>query len=291
MTTTETLTATDGVVRGMPHDEYLRHSALSASGAKLLVQPGGPARYRHDVDHPEDRRTSDAFDLGHAAHGQVLGTGPELVLVDAPDWRSSAARAARDEARAAGRVPILPADHARVCRMAEALRQHPVAARLLHPTVGEPEVSLFYRDDEYGVDRRGRVDWLRPADADGRLILVDYKTCQSAAPEAIARAVASFGYHQQAAWYRDLVIGLGLARTAPFVFVFQETSPPHLVNVVELDADALLIGADRNARALQTYVECRDSGVWPGYGDDRVNLVSLPRWALYAHEQEVLGDA
>jgi hypothetical protein len=278
--------ATDGVVRDMPHDEYLRHPALSASGAKLLVQPGGPARYRHEQDHPEDRRTSDAFDLGHAAHGLVLGVGPALDVVHAADWRGKDARAARDESRAAGRVPILAADYARAERMADALREHPIASRLLHPDSGEPEVSLFWHDDEYGIDRRGRVDWLRRPDPDGRLVLVDYKTTSDASPSAVSRAVASYGYHQQAAWYRDLVIGLGLARSAPFLFLFQETRPPYLPHVVELDAEALAIGADRNARALRLYAECTASGVWPGYGDDAggISLLGLPRWAVYESE-------
>ena len=88
-----------------------------------------------------------------------------------------------------------------------------------------------------------RVDFLRDPDPDGRLILADYKTCQSAEPDAIARAVVNFGYDSQAAWYRDLVIGLGLARSAPFLFVFQETAAPYLVHVVELDADTVSMGS------------------------------------------------
>jgi hypothetical protein len=280
--------AGDAVVRDLPHEQYLTHPALSASGAKVLVRPGGPARYRYELEH--GRAPRDAFDVGHAAHAAVLGVGPELVVIDADDWRTKAAQQQRELARAAGQVPVLTKTAAQVADMAGALRADPVARRVLHHTTGDPEVSLFWHDPEHDVDRRGRVDWLRTADADGRLILVDYKTCASADPEAIARAVVSYGYHQQAAWYRDLVIGLGLAQSAPFLFVFQETSAPYLVNVVELDEPTLLMGADLNQRALETFAQCTRDGVWPGYTAAGITTVSAPRWAQQQHELAMFGD-
>jgi hypothetical protein len=209
-----------------------------------------------------------------------------IVVVDAADWRTKAAQEERRLAHSMGRVPLLISDAARVADMADALRAHPVASRLLHPAAGQPEVSLFWRDPEHNVDRRGRVDFLRTADPDGRLILVDYKTTSAGAdPDTLARAVMNYGYHMQAAWYRDLVIGLGLASSAPFVFVFQETTAPYLVHCVELDPDLLAIGADRNQRALSIFAECSASGVWPGYNDEGITQLSAPVWAVRQHEQ------
>lgn len=275
------------VVDDMPHDEYLRHPALSASGAKLLVQPGGPAKYQHRLTHPEPPKK--AFDHGHAAHAAVLGVGPTIVVVDAPDWRTKKAQQERDEARAAGRVPLLFGDAERVHDMAAALRQHPLAARLLNPAGGRPEVSLFWHDEQHGVDRRCRVDWLRQPDQNGRLILVDYKTCSAADVGTLRNTVVRYGYHQQAVWYRDLIVGLGLARTAPFLFVFQETSAPYLVHLVELDDQLLQMGEERNERALRLFADCTAAGVWPGYNDGGITLLQPPRWALYDHD-EMLGQ-
>ncbi len=282
MTTVDLTVSGDAVVRDLPHDAYLAHPALSASGAKTLVRPGGPARFVYEREH--GRPPKRAYDLGHAAHDAVLGTGPVIVVVDADSWRTKAAQTERDTAYAAGRVPLLIAEVQQVADMATALRAHPTAARLLHPSSGESEVSLFWHDEQYGVDRRGRVDWLRKPDGDGRLILVDYKTCQSAAPDAIARSVVNFGYHQQAAWYRDLIIGLGLATSAPFLFVFQETTAPYLVHVVELDPPTLLMGADLNHRALTLFRECSTANDWPGYNDHGISMVGAPAWAVRQHE-------
>jgi hypothetical protein len=287
VTTVQFTPTGDAVVRDLPHDAYLQHPALSASQAKVLVQPGGPARYRYQLDNPQPPR--DVFDFGHAAHAMVLGVGPSMITVNAPDWRTKAAQQERDAIRAAGAIPLLEADGDRVLGMAAALKAHPVASRLLHPDSGEPEVSLFWTDDVYGVDRRGRVDWLRRPDPDGRLILVDYKTTSDASPAGIARSVWQYGYTLQAAWYRELVIGLGLARSAPFVFVFQEKDPPYLVHCVELDEQALLIGAELCERALKIYARCREVDRWPGYADEALSLVSLPPWAVRQHF-ETIGD-
>jgi hypothetical protein len=288
--TTIDLTATgDAVVRDLPHEQYLAHPALSSSGAKVLVRPGGPARYAYERTHPRPPKA--AFDLGHAAHDAVLGVGPVIVVVDAADWRTKAAQEERRLAYAAGRVPLLIGDAARVADMADALRAHPVARRLLHTATGQPEVSLFWHDPEHDVDRRGRVDFLRQPDADGRLILVDYKSTGTGAdPDTLARAVINYGYHGQAAWYRDLVIGLGLCSSAPFVFVFQETTAPYLVHCVELDPDLLAMGADRNQRALSIFAECTRTGVWPGYNDTGITQLTAPGWALRQHEDN-LQDA
>lgn len=292
MTTTDVLlTPTgDAVVRDLPHEQYLRHPALSFSGAKVLIRPAGPARFRHEREH--GRPPKDEFDVGHAAHNAVLGVGPELVVVDAADWRTNAAKEARELARASGKVPVLSATASKVADMARALRAHPIASRLLHPRSGEPEVSLFWRDEQHGVDRRGRVDWLRTPDADGRLILADYKTTTDASPDAIARSLWSYGYDMQAAWYRDLVVGLGLAKSAPFLFVFQEVAAPYLVHVVEPAPDDLMRGEDKNRRALQLFADCTERDVWPGYNDTGITTVTAPAWAArqFELEQDELED-
>jgi hypothetical protein len=286
VTTIELHPTGDAVVLDLPHDQYLAHPALSASGAKVLVRPGGPARFRHERDNP--RPPTDAMDLGTAAHAAVLGTGPAIAVVDADSWRTKAAQQQRDQARAEGLVPMLFADARKVADMAAALRAHPIASRLLHPDTGAPEVSLFYRDPQYGVDRRCRVDWLRDPDPNGRLLLVDYKTTKSADPAAVDRAIADYGYHLSGAWYRDVIVGLGLARSVPVVLVFQETSAPYLVHVVELDAPWLRIGEDLARRALRIFAECTASGDWPGYQD--ITLSTPPPWLLNRHDGEAFGD-
>lgn len=252
--------------------------SLSASGAKKLLPPNCPAIFDYERHH--GRPPKAAFDFGHAAHAHVLGIGEEIVAVDAPDWRTKAAREAKEAAYAEGKVPLLVDDVQVVMDMAAAIRAHPIAAALLNPENGKPEQALF-RQDEQGVWLRSMLDWL-PNSGPGRMIVADYKTTVSAAPSEFAKAAAKFHYHQQDAWYRDMVTSLGLTDDVAFVFVVQEKTPPYLVTVVELDDMAVRIGRELNQEAIGIYAACQSSGVWPGYSED-VELIALPTWATYQH--------
>lgn len=277
-----------GVYDDMPAEVYhadpVPGGSLSSSGARQLLAPSCPALYRYHADH--GRPPNRVFDLGHAAHLLVLGAGPELVVVDTEDWRTKAARAERDAAYLADKVPVLVAEYEQAEAMAAALRAHPTAAALFHPDAGRPEQSLFWADREFGVWRRARLDWLPThRTAAGRLVVPDYKTCASAEPGAAARAMASYGYYQQAAWYLDAVTALDLAGDVDpaCVLVFQEKTPPYLITICAPDVMALKWGRMRNRKALDVFRRCQATGEWPGYTDNVVSL-SLPRWAEIEHD-------
>jgi hypothetical protein len=272
---TETFQA--GVYPDMPDDAYhadpVPGGSLSSTGARRIL--ACPAKFRYEQDHPVYKQI---FDFGSAAHKLVLGAGPDLVVVDSDAWRTNAAKAQRDEARAAGKSPVLTHEHEQVKAMAAAIRTHPLAGRLFNPGDGTAELSLFWVDAEYPAWRRARIDWLRHGTATRRALVVDYKSADSADPAAFARSAANLSYHQQDAWYGDAVRALGLDDDPGFVFVVQEKTPPYLVTVCELDDIAREAGRQRNRRAVERFRDCRESGIWPGYSQD-VELVSLPAWA------------
>jgi PDDEXK-like uncharacterized protein DUF3799 len=256
-----------GIYPNLPEADYHGDpDSLSVSGMKLLLQ--APALYRYRRDHPEHK---DVFDFGSAAHRKVLGVGAEIVKVDADDWRGKAAREARTEARAEGKVALLAKDVERVDAMALALSHDKLAMRLLSD--GQPEVSAFWHDEEWGVTRRARFDW------SASNIITDYKTCASAQPGRLPKVVCDFGYDMQAANYIDVATGCDLDPIA-FAFVFQEKEPPHLVTVAEVDGEFLARGQRRVERALEIYRDCREADLWPGYTPTG-EFVTLtpPAWA------------
>ncbi len=275
-----------GVYLDIPDDVYhadpVPAGSLSASGAKRLVPPSCPAIFKWERDNPVFK---DTFDFGHAAHKLVLGKGLDTVVVDAEDWRTKAAQAQKAAAHAAGKVPLLTADWQRVQEMADALRRHPLASVLLDPEHGTPEASLFWEDEEAGIWRRSRLDWL-PKPRNGRLIIPDYKTAVSADPTNFAKAAMNNGYHQQDAWYRDAAKALDLGADPMFVFIVQEKSAPYLVTVVQLDVTAVRIGRHLNRKAIHTYAQCVRTDTWPGYADD-VAHVSLPFWYERQFEEQL----
>lgn len=276
------LITTPGVYPDVPEEDYHRDpvkgGSLSSSGARRLLEC--PAKFRWEQENPPPPKA--AFDIGSAAHKLVLGAGPELEVIDADNWQTKAAREARDAARAAGKIPVLTHEHETVTAMAEAIRRHPIASRLLDPEQGDPEQTLVWECEQTGVNCRARLDWL-PRPTDGRLILSDYKTSVSAEPASFAKSVANYGYHQQDPWYIDGVrtLGLGGADTA-FLFIVQEKTPPYVVTIFELDTEARRIGVRRNLEARLTYARCTETDHWPTY-TDQIELLSLPAWATHSH--------
>lgn len=266
------------------HADPVEGGSLSSTGARRLLPPGTPARFFYDLHHPQPVKQH--FEAGRAAHRMVLGAGPELRVIEGNDRRMKATRAAADAARAEHAVPLLEPEMETITAMADAIKAHPVAGRIFRPGFGQAEQSLIWRDERTGVWRRARPDWL-PHQSGGRLILVDYKTTTDASDDAVQKSINKFGYHQQAAWYRDGALALGLADEVSFVFCFQEKSAPFLVRMVQLDSITMRIGAAMNARALDVYAECRKTGRWPGYSDD-VDVFALPSWAEAHQSQEYL---
>lgn len=260
----------NGLVHDMPEIEYHSDSAFSQSQAKTIL--ASPAKYRHQLDHPRPPKRE--FDYGHAAHHKVLGVGLDLVVVDAEDWRTKAAREAADQARAEGKVPLLRREVEKVDAMAFALDDHREASRVLGQP-GQPEVSLFWEDERTGVACRGRVDQL--AVTPGGLVNVDYKTATDASPNGFARKAAEYGYPVQAAAYEDGLFHI-VGERAPCILIAQEKEPPYLVGVYRFDDADLDQGLDRWRDALDLLVKCRTEDHWPGY-PDTITALDLPRWA------------
>lgn len=265
---------------GIPHNDYLQMPALSVSGMKQLLPPSCPALFKHYREN--GRPAKHAYDIGHLTHSLILGEGPEVVVVDADDWRTKAAREQREEAYAAGLVPVLASEYEQCEAMAAAVHANPVAHELLSD--GKPEQTLTWTH-ETGVEMRARVDWLPYARPGRRFTAVDVKTTGgSAHPMEFARAAAKYEYVMQAAHYIDGIKACGLSDDPAFVLIVVETHAPYLVSLVEFEDYDLQIGAEKIAEAVNIYRGCVESGVWPGYAPD-IQTMEMPAWYRIAHEQ------
>jgi hypothetical protein len=252
-------------------DEYfagpIARASLSSTGARELLKC--PARFRYNQQHP--RSPKRAFDVGHAAHKLVLGEGPELVRIDADEWRTKAVKEEVAAVRERFAVPLKPADWDAVHGMAEALQAHRLAPKLF--VRGVAEHSLVWRDETSGVLCRAKTDWLR---ADG---IVDYKSCDAADLTSLGKAIWNYGYYLQAAFYLRGLRANQHHGVPFFAFVAQEKEPPYLVQVFQLTDEYLAYGDRRSAEALALYAECEATGDWPGYPTDEIPLIEPPAWA------------
>lgn len=270
----------------MPADAYhadpCAEPSLSSSGARTLAS-GPPALYWHERQNPPVKRV---FEIGTAGHLMVLEPehfAARVAVIEADDYRTKAAKEARDEARAAGLTPLLSHEVEMVRAMRAALWTDPVARTAF--IGGAAEQALFWRDGEFGVWCRTRPDYLPPH----RRYLVDYKTSVSADPRQFGKRMLDYGYHQQAAWYLDGVAAVTGERPERFAFVVQEKAPPYLCAVCWVDPEAIEIGRELNRYATGLFAWCLRRGEWPGYRDTpeappRAFTVTLPGWALREHE-------
>ncbi len=257
--------------------------SLSSTMAKTLLREGGPALLRHEMTHGETHRA--AYNIGHLAHELALGRGQGIEIVDAPDWRTKAARDARDAAYQEGLVPVLPDQYEAAKQASDRLLDNPAAARLLTAPTATPEISLFDVDPQTGARIRGRIDLL----ADDHTI-VDLKTSTVDIDLwSWADRVASLGYHVQAALYLREAVHLGLCDPdTRFIHVVVSTEPPHLTAVYELPGDLLALGDIEVDRAIRLWHECTTTNQWPGL-PDQIQQLPISRRLLYA--QARLADA
>lgn len=266
------------------HADPVEGGSLSVSGAKLLVPPSPAAKFKWARDNP--RPPSRAQKLGMLAHALTLGTPVgDIALLDFKDrTRTKAFNAAEKEALDAGKRVVLVKEWDEAQAIAGALRSHPTAGGLLAD--GDSEVSMFWRDREFGIWQRGRMDhfalsWQMPT-------IVDLKTSKDASEESFAKSVYDYGYHRQDVNYREgLAACLGCEPDeVDMVFVVVETEPPYLVAHYRVSARDADLGRQQMRAARERYRDCTESGRWPGYSEEIEDL-ELPAYARRQIEQEL----
>jgi hypothetical protein len=228
----------------------------------------------HPKLNPNFRRAEESkFDLGTAAHQLLLEGEDTIFIVVADDWKTNAAKEARELARAHGRVPLLAkhADEVRqmVAAIWEQLAQHDADPPLFMD--GKPEQTIVWEED--GVLCRARLDWLR----DDLAAIDDLKSTRaSAEPRAWAKTLYGMGADVQAAFYMRAVRAAFGAEPA-FRFCAVECSPPFALSVVTLAPSALELANAKIDYAVKTWRHCLETGDFPGY-DRRVAAVEMPSW-------------
>ena len=258
----------------LPFPDYLALDRLSPSGAKVLTR--SPAHYRHHRDHPPAE--TPALRIGKAVHSLALEgrAAYEAAFAVEPkaDGRTKEGKAikAAFAESAEGKTIITASEAELVESMAGAILAHPLAPALLAD--GTPELSMLWDDPETGCPCKGRMDLARlEAGA-----ILDLKTTLDASPAAFARSVVSFGYATQAGAYMSGAVVLG-ADVTDFIIVAVEKSAPFAVGIYRLPDAALELGRRRWREACALYVQCLESGRWPGY-PETITELALPNWAM-----------
>jgi hypothetical protein len=244
-------------------------------GKVIISQSPKHAWMRHPMLNPNyEGEDESKFAIGSAAHAALLEGMDICTVIDAPDWRTNAAKEARDLAYLSGKIPVLQKQYEAIARMVSSAHVHIQACSELGGiklSDGKPEQTILLTG-QTDLHIKMRLDWLKN---DNSLIL-DYKTTDIANPDAWMRSISQSGYDMQAALYTKGVELLASNRPK-FVFAIQEATPPYAMYFVGMSDQYLEYGQQRSTRAISIWRNCIESNRWPAY-TDRIMWPELPPW-------------
>lgn len=217
--------------------------------------------------------STDAQERGKILDRMLFGAGPELVMVDAKDWRTNVAKEAREIAREQGKLAVLVGKFDTYKAIIAAAKAK-MEAKGIHLT-GQSQQRLLWTSD--GVQCKGRPDHVIWADG----LIYDLKTCENASPDVIARSMFNYGSDIQHAAYVEggETLHPELAGRLKMKFVYCEVEPPYEVVVANVMGTMRALGAHRWQQAKESWKRCLETGLWPGYSEGEVDIEAQP-WQL-----------
>lgn len=292
-----------GMYPGVPFADYLAQPAVSAGLLKVIINECPRAAWFQSWLNPaREPDDSHASDVGSIAHAILLEGSTDGVAVIDPEnypsktgsvptgWTTKDIRAARDDARAAGKIPVLLPDMLAIENMVDSARHfidslknsEPAIYAAFQPDGGVSEVSCIWQED--GMTCRMRPDRL----SNDRKLIVDPKfTERSVEPGTWSRTqMTPMGYWISAAMYRRGCRHL-FGTEPDYVFLVVSQNAPHLCSLVGVDPAGFDHGGMQVERGLRVWRECVERGWWPGY-PARCVYPEVPPWEQ-ARELELAG--
>lgn len=290
---------TPGIHRNMSMADYLALDALSQEPIRKIVDECEKAAWYYS--HLNPRRKSDdtdGSDAGTIAHAILLeGSESCLAIIDPADhpnatkakdgdfglpvgWTNKSIRAARDAARAAGKIPMLPDKIGAIREMVTAAREfiescrndEPEIWRAFQPGCGHSEVTMLWNEGAQLC--RMRPDRIH----DANVVIVDYKgSARSVEPDSWGRSTLP-SYYMGAAWYQRGALAV-TGKTPAYIYLAQECEEPYLCSLVGCDPARLALGHEKVEEGLRRWHECVRLNRWRGY-PTRVVYPELPPWEL-----------
>lgn len=265
--------------------DYLSLRAFSSSLAHTLLERSPFHAWHRSPWNPNaERDDSNEADIGTFAHAMLLEGGHAgLIVVDAKDWRTNAAKEQREAAREAGKLAILAHKIAAVEAMVNAARTYLEASELKGVFEhGAAEQTILW--NEGAIACKARPDWLT---TDGALCL-SYKTTDgSAEPNGwIRRQLPQ--YDVGMALYERGIRAVSGNEHVVLVHLVQEQVAPYSCSLVGLSPALHDIAERKLERALATWEACVKSNRFPAY-PARICYAEPTGWQL-AQEEERAGE-
>jgi hypothetical protein len=267
---------------------------LSASVAKVLLERSPLHAWQaHRLLGGGIKKTSESMERGKLLEKFILGADlDKIVLVDAADWRTKAAKEAREAAEQEGKQAVLAEKYNEATEQAEAITKAIAAQGVVFN--GESQVRVEWNSPNpeiggqgEGVPCSGYLDHL-VMDKNSATIY-DLKIVENASPASVQRMMTQYGYDIQHAAYLEAVQVMHpeLAGRVKFKFVFCEPEAPHACNVAELAGSMAELGTRKWYRAVSQWGRCVAANQWPGYLSQRIEAAS---WQLTQEQEQEFSE-
>ncbi len=268
----------------IPNNRY--HAATDwVSKSMLSAFADCPAKFAHLYLDGGKREETAALRIGSAVH--LYAFEPEkwdagYYVMPEGIKRDARHKAFQEQMAAAGDRTILkPEEFEQVEGMANSLIRNQKAVALLRG-LKVIEHSVFWRDEEHGVNLRCRPDVVR---LDTRMI-INLKTARSARPESFFRSAFDLHYDLSVAMECRGFEAVSGEKTTEYIFLVIETEAPYVVeayNCFEPIPDQPMtyrdLGEYRLRNYLQRFAECRAANRWPSYTEN-ITPMQAPSWQL-----------
>lgn len=279
------------------HTDPCDAPSLSSSIIKILDKESpGHAWWEHPRLRPgkalELEQSTKTQGMGTVLHKLILGRGRAIKVLNFDDFRTNAAKAARDAAIERGETPILAKKFEEAEAVAEIVRPRIAGSRIGHligPDLGDAEVTGIWQEGN-GIWCRMRLDWLPTvARSGGHITVIDLKTTEASANAAEwQRTMFEFGGDIQSAFYsRGLRKLIPDVRSVDFVFVVVEQNPPNAVSLCRISGETFEMASDTVDAAIKTWGACLARGTalehWPFY-EDEITAIDPPIYRKAAAE-------
>ena len=259
----------------LPFKKYRAIKAVNASSLKDIRHSALHYKTRQGVD-----AEGDALDVGTGTHALVLE--PDKYDDEIAVFTGTRRGKVWDEFRRASteKTIITAKQDAEVHQMGASILRHEEAAALLAlPSTREGVIT--WTDPTTGLLCKARPDWYGLLD--GLWTLVDLKTMQSIVEHKVQNTVKEYGYDLQLAFYGDGLIANSLPVEAVKILAVQKpTKMDQTCDVGIFDMQQWIQdGRNKYEKAMETLIDCRESGKWPGRVPKTV-VLPMPEYAACA---------
>lgn len=274
--------------RNISAAEYHADPAISAGKLEDFRESRRLFEARYITKTISPKEATPAMILGTNVHMRVLEPDRYRSLIAepfpelAPDGKKWLRRKdspheqwwADEVAKREGKIALEKYELDLIEAIAESVLSRPWARPLLRED-GEPEYSIFWTDEETGLQCKCLVDWFRR-------ICIDLKTTGDPSPIGFTKTAVRFGYHRRKSHYRAGLAALN-GRETTLLHIVVSTEPPFSCGAYDLfdtGLDGKSLG-DRQWRiALRKIAKCYETGDWSDPWEREIVSLSLPAWAF-----------